>query len=412
MMTHEPVLEKPRSLLRHPLVLSFYLPSLLLSVSGGFLVPVLPLFAKELQVSYGLIGLVLGGEGIGMLLGDVPAGILSRRMGRKWAMLLGVGCTALSTAALFWAQTVPAAVICRLITGFGAAVYGVSRHAYVADAVAAGSRGRAISLFGGLMRIGRFAGPLVGGMVGAAYGLRATFLAYGAVDVIALLAIALFVRSTPRPAQEDAQAAGTDHTSPLALIKEHWRVLASAGLGQLFAQTIRTGRGAIIPLYAADAIGLDVQAIGLIVSLSSAVDMSLFVPAGLLMDRLGRKYAIVPSFAIQALGMFLMPLTGSFGTLLLAAMLVGLGNGLGAGTMMTLGADLAPDESRGEFLGLWRLIGDGGHAGGPIIVGQVADWLTLPMSTWAMGVAGLLAAMVFVFFVPETLKKRPPVLSS
>ena len=410
-MTLDTVLQKPRSLLRHPLVLSFYLPSLLLAVSNGFLVPVLPLFAKELQVSYGLIGLVLGGEGIGMLLGDVPAGILSRRLGRKKAMLLGVGCTALATVALFWVRTVPAAVICRMITGFGTAVYSVSRHAYVADAIASGNRGRAISLFGGLMRIGRFAGPVVGGMVGAAYGLRSTFLAYGALAAAALIAMAAFVRSAPRQPQQDARTVSAHHVSPLALLKAHWRVLSSAGLGQLFAQTIRAGRGAIIPLYAADVVGLDVQAIGLIVSLASAVDMSLFAVAGLLMDRLGRKFAIVPSFAIQALGMLLLPLTGSFGTLLLVTMLLGFGNGLGSGTMMTLGADLAPKESRGEFLGIWRLIGDGGHAGGPVIVGQVADCVTLPMAAWAISAAGLMAAIVFVFFVPETLKKRQPAVS-
>jgi MFS family permease len=138
--------------------------------------------------------------------------------------------------------------------------------------------------------------------------------------------------------------------------------------------------------------------------------MSLFAVAGWLMDHLGRKFSIVPSFAVQALGMFLVPFTGSFGTLLLATLLIGFGNGLGAGTMMTLGADLSPPESRDEFLGIWRLIGDGGHAGGPVIVGQVADLLALPMAAWAMSAAGLMAALVFVLFVPETLKKRKPAM--
>ncbi len=405
-MTFDTVPANSRSILRHPLVLSFYLPSFLLALSNGLLIPVLPLYAKELQASYGLIGLVLGAQGLGMLLSDVPAGILSRRLGQKRAMLLGVGCTVLSTVALFWARSVPEAVIYRLLTGFGTALYGVSRHAYVADAVAAGSRGRAISLFGGMMRIGRFAGPLIGGTVAAAYGLRSTFLAYGVISIGALIAMAAFVRDSTGLSNQRAEASGPHHHSVLALFKAHWRVLTSAGAGQLFAQTIRAGRGAIIPLYAADVIGLDVQAIGLIISLSSAVDMSLFVVAGQLMDRLGRKFAIVPSFTIQALGMFLIPFTGSFGSLLLATMLIGLGNGLGSGTMMTLGADLAPPEARGEFLGIWRLIGDGGHAGGPIIVGQVADWVALPMAAWVMSAAGLMAAMIFTFLVPETLKKR------
>ena len=193
-MASESVPAEPRSILRHPLVLSFYLPSLLLAVSSGLVLPVLPLWAKDLRVSYQLIGLVLSGQGIGMLLGDLPAGVLARRLGQKRAMLLGVACTALSTAALFWVRSVPAALLSRLLAGFGTALYGVARHAYVAGAVSSGSRGRAISLFGGLMRIGRFVGPLAGGVVAAAYGLPATFLAYGIVGVLALIVMAVFVR--------------------------------------------------------------------------------------------------------------------------------------------------------------------------------------------------------------------------
>jgi len=411
-MTADNVPAEPRSILRHPLVLSFYLPSLLLAVSNGLIVPVMPLWAKELNISYGLIGLILSGQGIGMLLGDLPAGVLARRIGQKRAMLLGVACTALSTAALFWVRSVPLALLSRLLAGFGAAVYGVARHAYVAGAVRSGSRGRVISLFGGLMRIGRFVGPLAGGVVASVYSLRSTFLAFGVGGALALVAMAVFVRSAPGAAGSSTgageQARAAHKGSIWALFRSHWRVLASAGVGQLFAQTIRAGRSALIPLYAADAIGLDVQQIGLIVSLSSAIDMSLFAVSGLLMDRLGRKYAIVPSFAIQALGMALIPLTGSFYGLVGVTLLIGLGNGIGAGTMMTLGADLAPPESRGEFLGLWRLIGDGGQAGGPLLVGQVAEWLALSPAAWVISGAGLMAALIFVFFVPETLKKQRP----
>jgi MFS family permease len=134
--------------------------------------------------------------------------------------------------------------------------------------------------------------------------------------------------------------------------------------------------------------------------------MALFYPAGWIMDHLGRKWAIVPSFLIQALGLSLVPLTGSFAGLLSASLLIGFGNGLGSGSMMTLGTDLAPQEARGEFLGVWRLIGDGGRTGGPLVVGQVADLMTLPAAAWAISGAGLVAGTIFVLFVPETLKRR------
>ena len=151
---------------------------------------------------------------------------------------------------------------------------------------------------------------------------------------------------------------------------------------------------------------LDVEAVGLVLSIASAVDMSLFYPAGFIMDRFGRKFNTVPAFAIQGIGMALIPLMGSFAGLLAATIVVAIGNGLSSGSMMTLGTDLAPEEARGEFLGFWRLIGDSGHAISPLIVGNLADLLGLGLGAVAAGGMGLMAAAVLWAWVPETLVKN------
>ena len=169
---------------------------------------------------------------------------------------------------------------------------------------------------------------------------------------------------------------------------------------------IRASRQVLIPLYGANTLGLELQAVGLIMSLSSFIDLSMFYPAGVLMDRLGRKYAIVPCFFLQAVGMAVLPLTTSAAGLLVAAAVIGLGNGLGSGTMMTLGADLAPKEALGEFLGVWRLIGDGGSMGAPLAVGAIADLLSLSTAALVMAGVGGAAVAVFAFKVPETLERR------
>jgi MFS family permease len=340
-----------------------------------------------------------------MILGDLPSGLVVRRLGQRGAMLLGVGCHVAATVALFWARSIPEVVVYRLISGLGQALYTVSRHAYIAGAVRVSGRGRAIALFGGIARVGRFVGPLVGGVIAQAYSLRAPFLLYGAAGTAAFACMAIWVprRSTstrePTPRSEERIALGR-------LLRERLGLLSSAGLGQMFAQMIRAGRTIVIPLYGSDALGLDVQAIGTIVSLSSAIDMLFFYPAGLIMDRLGRKWAIVPSFCVQAIGMALVPLAAGYGGLLGAALTIGFGNGFSSGSMMTLGADLAPSRARGEFLGVWRLIGDVGSSGGPLIVGAIADLVALPAAALIMAGAGLLAGGVFGLLVPETLRRE------
>jgi MFS family permease len=151
-----------------------------------------------------------------------------------------------------------------------------------------------------------------------------------------------------------------------------------------------------------------VATLGTIISVSAAVDMALFYPAGLLMDRLGRRYASIPSFLVMGAGMALLPLSGGALGLFLATVVMGLGNGLGSGAMLTLGADLAPKEGAGEFFGLWRLIGDAGQLSGPLVVGAVADALGLGAAALILAASGVLAAGTIYAFVAETLPGQTP----
>ena len=392
------------------LVLPFYLPALMITLGNGLLVPILPLYASSYEISYALIGLILAGEGLGTLVADVPTGTLQRRFGNKQVMMMGMAFTMVSVSLLFFAQSVWVVLLLRLVAGFGRAMYTVSAHVYITNNVKQEERGKAISMYGGTHRLGGFVGPAVGGIVAGLLGLRFGFLFCGAVTAIAVLCVALYTRNRA----EDAASASAEpghQLRVLTVLQSNYRVLASAGTAQVFAQTIRAGRTVIIPLYAAETLGLAVDQIGLIVSLSVAIDFSLFVVAGWLMDRFGRKFAIVPCFAIQALGMALIPLTSTYEGLLFAALMIGVGNGLGAGSMMTLGSDLSPSQSRGEFLGVWRLIGDLGHTSAPLAVGAIADILALSSAVWVIAGSGLAAASIFLFFVPETLKRKHPAIA-
>ncbi|MCY3833465.1 MAG: MFS transporter [Chloroflexi bacterium] len=387
------------------LILSFYLPALMVTLGQGLLVPILPLFAVDFEISYGLIGLVLAGEGIGTLIADVPTGMIQRRFGNKQVMMMGVLVKALSVFLLFFASSVWIVLLLRLFAGFGRSMYTVSAHVYVTNQVGLSQRGKAISMFGGTHRLGGFIGPAIGGLIAGMLGLRAVFVCVGLVTAIGLILVALFTLNGKRDGRGKTKTESHElHIR--SVLTSNSRILASAGTAQIFGQMIRAGRIIIIPLFASEVLGLAVDQIGLIVSLSVAVDFSLFIVAGWLMDRIGRKFAIVPCFGIQALGMALVPFAASYSDLLFAAVLIGIGNGLGSGSMMTLGADLSPARSRGEFLGIWRLIGDMGHTGAPLVVGVVADLLVLTSAIWVIAGSGLAAASIFLFFVPETLRQK------
>lgn len=370
------------------------------------LTPVMPLYARSFEASYALVGLVLAAQGVGTILADVPSGMILSKYGHKLTMVVGVGTVGFFMLAMSWARSVPELIAYGLLAGIGSSLWNISRHAYMTTHIDARQRGRVTATFGGVGRIGAFAGPAVGATLGATFGLRVPFVAFAGMAVVAMTVAAIFVENTAevKPPRGGLRGHGRDLAE---VVREHFRVLATAGFGQLLAQMVRAGRNSIIPLYAADVLGLGLPAIGWIVTLSSFIDMAMFYPAGVLMDRYGRKWAIVPSFFIQGVGMALVALATGFGGLLLASIIIGFGNGIGSGTMLTLGSDLAPKRSMGEFLGVWRLVGDMGNTGAPIVAGAVADVLGLSPATLVMALVGMGAAAVFALYVPETRKLYP-----
>jgi MFS family permease len=385
---------------RSSVLVAVYLPTALLAFSQGLLLATLPLFASDFDVSYRLVSLAVGAAALGTLVTDVPAGALLERIGLRPAMVGGSALVAVGTLALAFTDRYPELVAYRLAAGVGTALWGLSRHAYVTETVPAARRGQAISVFGGIIRIGTFGGPVLGGTVAARFGLHASFLAAAALAFAALALSVLLIRPAPRP--RAGLTRGVRWALVGRLLRANGRDLGAAAVAQSLAQMIRAGRHLIIPLYGADRLGLDAAQVGLIMSAAAVVDVAMFVPAGLMMDRFGRKVAAVPSFATMAVGVGLIPAASGFEGLLAVAIVIGLGNGIGSGTMMTLGADLAPPGATGEFLGLWRLIGDVGALGGPLAVGFVAAAFGLVGGAFVLAAVGVAAAIILAVLVRET----------
>ncbi len=385
---------------RSTILIGVYIPTALLAFSQGVLLVTLPLYADSFGVSYRLISLAVAAAAIGTLVTDVPAGALLEKIGLRPAMLIGSSLVAVSTLALAFTEQFPQVVAFRIVAGIGTALWGLSRHAYIAETIPIAQRGKTISTFGGINRIGTFGGPVIGGLVAELTGLRGSFVLASCLGLGAFAISALLLQPAPRP--HGRLAHGVRWALVRRLLHTNRRDLSAAAIAQSLAQMIRAGRVFIVPLYGVDQLGLDPGQVGLIMSVGSILDVAMFFPAGVLMDRFGRKVAAVPSFATMAIGIGLIPLANDFSGLLGATAIIGLGNGIGSGTMMTLGADLAPPGATGEFLGLWRLIGDAGGMGGPLAVGFVASAVGLEGGAFVLSAFGLGAALILALLVQET----------
>ncbi|GAB3414828.1 MFS transporter [Flindersiella endophytica] len=388
-----------------------YVPATLYGFGQGAIAPIIALAARDLGASVSTAGLIVAFLGLGQLVADVPAGALAARIGERKAMLAAGGLIAVALVLCWFAPSVWALGLGIFAIGLAGSVWMLARQAYIAEAVAPELRARALSTLGGVHRIGQFAGPFVGAAVVGLLGVRGPFLLFIAAVGIAL--IVLVGLPEPRGANSGDARRGSIK-DVLRMGRDSFPVLRTLGLGVLMVGAVRASRNVVIPLWA-DHLGMDPAHTSLIFGVAGAVDMLLFYPSGLLMDRRGRNWVAVPSMALLGLAIALLPLTTGVAGLAAVAVLMGIGNGMGSGLVMTLGADLSPPGRRPEFLGAWRLCSDIGNGLGPVAISAVAAVFALWAGIAMMGVVGVVAATMLGYWIPRRIpgpKRAKPAVAA
>lgn len=361
-----------------------YGPTVLVSVGQGATLPLVALSARDLGASLGVAAFVVALIGIGQLVGDLPAGALAARIGEQKALVAACTVDACALLAAFLARTLWLLGLAIFVTGLAGAMFSLARQAYLTESVPLRMRARALSTLGGTFRVGLFVGPFVGAALVSGRGIGT---AYGFAAAMSLAAAALtaFLPDVTRTQRATRAGTGEAHRSVLSVLSEHRRTLLTMGTGVLIISAARATRQTIVPLWAASQ-GLSPTTVSLVYGVSAGVDMLLFYPGGAIMDRYGRVFVAVPSMVVLGLGFLLLPLTHVTPAIAAVAGLMGLGNGISAGVVMTLGADAAPVEARSQFLGGWRLCADVGNAAGPLVVSAVSTVAPLAAAAVTMGV--------------------------
>ncbi|BBH67533.1 MFS transporter [Actinoplanes sp. OR16] len=377
----------PQGLTLRQLGPAIFLPSGVYSIGLGAVAPVVALSATGLGASFAVAAVVAGMVGVGQILGSIPAGVLVSRIGERRTMLLGAACAVPALLACVVAGHVLLLAFAVMLVGMAGATWGVARHAFMTEAVRPELRARAMSTLGGVGRIGTFAGPFAGAGAVHVMGLKGAYLVALGCSLLAGVLLMLL------PSVPHSSSSGAERLKLISVVRDNSTTLRTLGFGVLLVGALRASRQTILPLWGAQ-LGLSPATIGLIFGISGGVDMLLFYPAGKLMDRHGRKAAAVPAMALLGTAFALLPLTSGMVGLTLAGVLMGIGNGLSAGLVMTIGADVSPAAGRARFLGVWRVFSDLGTGGGPLLIGAVTAVASLTASAVVVGSAGLLAALL------------------
>lgn len=369
--------------------------SLLMDVSSELIHSLLPVFLTSVMgASTVYVGLIEGiAEATGAIV-KVFSGAFSDRIGkRKLLVGIGYGLSAVAKPIFPLAGTAWEILAARFIDRIGKGIRDAPRDALIADITPSAVRGAGYGIRQALDTVGAFAGPLSAVALMALYAddLRAVFWWALLPAALAVLLIVIGVR------EPDGTRASTQRGWPVRkeelkrMPPAFWMVVA---IGVVFALA-RFSQAFLV--LKAQAEGLALALIPLVLVWMNLVYALAATPAGILSDKIGRVNVLLLGLAILVIADLALAFLPGLGGVVIGVALWGLYLGFSQGLLSALVADTAPEDLRGTAFGLFNLV-----TGAALLAASVlAGWLWSgfgPTATFCAGAAFSGLAILVVAF--------------
>ena len=109
-------------------------PSLLFGIGEGAILPVIPLSARDLGASVPVAALVEMLIGIGSMVSNIPASIITMRRGERWAIVAAAVWCAIAMALCGWTDHLGVFLAASFMIGMSQAVFSLARQSYLTEA--------------------------------------------------------------------------------------------------------------------------------------------------------------------------------------------------------------------------------------------------------------------------------------
>jgi DHA1 family bicyclomycin/chloramphenicol resistance-like MFS transporter len=186
----------PQQRVGRPLAIVLGLLTIFGPISMDLYLPVLPALTAELRGTTSVAQLTITACLLGLAIGQVVAGPLSDRFGRRRPLLIGVIAYTVTSVLCALSPTIETLIMARFVQGLAGAVGIVIAQAAGRDVY---SGGKLIRYYGRLTVLGGLAaiiGPVIGGQLATFTDWRGVFLFLAAVGVAILVASLLVFRET------------------------------------------------------------------------------------------------------------------------------------------------------------------------------------------------------------------------
>ncbi|QWG17372.1 MFS transporter [Bradyrhizobium sediminis] len=372
--------------------------SLLMDISSELIHSLLPIFlVTAVGASATIVGLIEGVAEATASIAKLFSGALSDRIGkRKLLVGIGYGLAAVTKPVFPLASTAWEVLAARFVDRIGKGIRGAPRDALIADVTPPAIRGAAYGIRQALDTVGAFTGPLLAVALMAFYAndFRAVFWWAAVPAALAVLLIVLGVQE-PDGVKATAKRGWPIHKQDLKrLSPSFWMVIA---ICMVF--TLARFSEAFLVLKA-QAEGLALALIPLVLVWMNVVYSLTATPAGILSDRVGRVKLLLCGLGALLIADLTLAFVPGLVAVFIGVGFWGLHMGLSQGLLSALVADTAPEDLRGTAFGLFNLV-----AGAALLVASVlAGWLWQAFGPTATFVAGAVFSALAALIMSATMR--------
>jgi MFS family permease len=359
-------------------------------VGFGVVIPVLPVFIRSFHVGYTEVGAVVSAFALLRFVSSPFVGKLIDWGGERTILSIGIAIVAVSSAMVGLAQSYLEVLVLRGAGGIGSAMFSISAMSLLLGTTAPSMRGRAVGFFQGGFLIGGMAGPAIGGLL-AVISLRAPFFFYAGTLVVAGVVGLLFLRPVSRAVTDADRPTPAAIPFRVVLADPRFRAACLANFASGWANL--GVRSALVPILIVELLHEDELWTGIAFAIAAVAQTLTLAPAGRFVDTVGRRPAIIGSYALAAAVMLAIPFVRELWVLIALLCLFGVAAAF-MGTAPAAAVGDAAGAKSGQPVAVFSAISDLGAIVGPLAAGALLDAVSYPA---AFGSAVVLLAVASLY---------------